>query len=190
MVHGTLMFDVDLATLEQVLNPSPEKLAIKGVASVRSRVANLCKYLPEVKSMDDLRMRLEDHLSCGYRDGEVLLLDEQLQAIACMAHKKFATEDWNYRHSVPKFVDIAPVVRRGRLACGIVEVALQVSDHSIVACRFGGDFIGDLSPEALEKALVGVSYERKSILECLAAMDVGRYFDGVQSNELLPLIVD
>ena len=82
------------------------------------------------------------------------------------------------------------MVRRGRLACGIVEVVLQVSDHSIVACRFGGDFIGDLSPVALEKALVGVSYERKSILECLAAMDVGRYFDGVQSNELLPLIVD
>lgn len=190
MVHGTLMYDVDLTTLEQVLNPPPEKLAIKGVASVRSRVVNLCKYLPKVKSIDDLRMRLEEHLSRGYRDSEVLLLDEQLQAIARMAHKKFATEDWNYRHSVPQGVDTTPMVRRGRLACGIVEVVLQVSDHSIVACRFGGDFIGDLSPVALEKALVGVSYERKSILECLAAMDVGRYFDGVQSNELLPLIVD
>ena len=140
--------------------------------------------------MDDLRMRLEDHLSCGYRDGEVLLLDEQLQAIARMAHKKFATEDWNYRHSVPQVVDTTPMVRRGRLACGIVEVALQVSDHSIVACRFGGDFIGSLSPAALEEALVGVTYEHKAIQECLVAMDIGRYFDGVQPEELLPLIID
>lgn len=190
MVHGTLMYNVDLAMLEQVLNPPSEKLAIKGVASVRSRVTNLCEYLPEVKSIDDLRMRLEQHLSRGYRDGEVVLSDEQLQTIAHIAHKKFATEDWNYRHSVPRFADTTPMVRRRHLACGIVEVVLQVSDHSIIACRFGGDFIGDLSPVALEEALVGVSYERKSILECLVTMDVGRYFDGVQSDELLPLIVD
>ena len=44
--HGTLMFDVDLATLERVLTPSPEKLSLKGVKSVRSRVCNISEYLP------------------------------------------------------------------------------------------------------------------------------------------------
>lgn len=189
MVHGTLMYDVDLATLEQVLNPPSEKLATKGIASVRSRVTNLCEHLPEVKDIDDLRMRLEQHLSRGYRDGEVFLHDEQLQAIARMAHEKFATEEWTYRRSVPKSANKGPVMHKARLACGMVEVALQVADHRIVTCHFGGDFIGSLSPTALEEALAGVSYEPKPIQERLTAMDVGRYFDGVQPDDLLPLII-
>ena len=40
------------------------------------------------------------------------------------------------------------------------------------------------------EALVGVTYEHKAIQECLVAMDIGRYFDGVQPEELLPLIID
>ena len=47
MVHGTLMFDVDLAELMQALAVPGSKLDAKGIASVRSRVANLKEYLPQ-----------------------------------------------------------------------------------------------------------------------------------------------
>ena len=42
MVHGTLMYDVNLDVLTQSLNPPATKLQTKGIASVRSRVTNLC----------------------------------------------------------------------------------------------------------------------------------------------------
>lgn len=190
MVHGTLMYDVDLATLEQALNPPIEKLSTKGISSVRSRVTNLREHLPEIKGIDDLRMRLEQHLSRDYQDAEVVLSREQLQEVASLAYKKFATEEWTYRRSVPESAARAPMVRKARLACGMVEVVLQVCDGSITTCHFGGDFIGNLPPTMLEEALVGVSYEPKFIQECLMSMDVGRYFDGVQPDELLPLIID
>ena len=41
IVHGTLMFDVDLDALENAIRPPAEKLQRHGVASVRQRVANL-----------------------------------------------------------------------------------------------------------------------------------------------------
>ena len=44
--HGTLMVDVDLNALGRYLRPAPDKLAAKGVQSVRSRVVNLAQLVP------------------------------------------------------------------------------------------------------------------------------------------------
>ena len=46
MAHGTLLFDVALDTLAEVLTPPREKYEKHGVASVRQRVANLKDHLP------------------------------------------------------------------------------------------------------------------------------------------------
>ena len=70
MVHGTLMYQVDLDVLTKVLNPSATKLQSKGVASVRSRVANLCDYLPNISDIQSFRKSLEEILSLKYADQE------------------------------------------------------------------------------------------------------------------------
>ena len=54
MIHGTLMFDVDLEMLTAALAVPGSKLSAAGVASVRSRVANLREYLPGM-SLEDFR---------------------------------------------------------------------------------------------------------------------------------------
>lgn len=46
--HGTIMIDVDTSHLSNVLNVSREKLQSKGIASVRSRVVNLCELSPDI----------------------------------------------------------------------------------------------------------------------------------------------
>ena len=63
MVHGTLMYNVDVDVLTHVLNPSTTKLQSKGIASVRSRVTNLCNYLPELSDIQAFKNRLEEILS-------------------------------------------------------------------------------------------------------------------------------
>ena len=46
--HGTLLVSADMSKLANYLTVSKDKLAAKGIASVRSRVANLCDFKPEL----------------------------------------------------------------------------------------------------------------------------------------------
>lgn len=183
MVHGTLMYDVDLEVLPQALTPSASKLQSKGIASVRSRVANLREYLPEVADIQTFSQRLEDILSRHYADAEYQLSSEDLASIQRLTDEKFAQWEWNYGRS-PK----ATLTHSARLACGTVEIHLQIAENRIVFCQFGGDFLGNLPTSEVESALIGVVYEANAISESLKKLQISQYFDGVEVVDLVGIM--
>lgn len=183
MVHGTLMYNVDVDVLTHVLNPSTTKLQSKGIASVRSRVANLCDYLPDIPDIQTFNQRLEEILSNNYTDTEYQLTETDLTNIQRLTDKKFATWEWNYGRS-PK----ATLVHSARLACGTVEIHLTLSENRIASCRFGGDFLGNLPASDVEKALTGIPYEINEIRKCLSKIEINRYFDRVLVDDLLEMM--
>ena len=184
MVHGTLMYNVDVDVLTKVLNPSNTKLQSKGIASVRSRVANLCDYLPEIPNIQTFSNRLEEILSCNNADTEYQLSDTDLANIQLLTDKKFATWEWNYGRS-PK----ATLTHSSRLACGTVEIHLTLTENRISSCRFGGDFLGNLPATDLESALIEVIYDTENIEKRLSSFTISDYFDGVTVEELIKLIL-
>ena len=183
MVHGTLMYNVDVDVLTHVLNPSTTKLQSKGIASVRSRVTNLCNYLPELSDIQAFKNRLEEILSNNYSDAEYKLSETDLAHIQQLTDKKFATWEWNYGRS-PK----ATLVHSARLACGTVEIHLTLAENRIASCRFGGDFLGNLPASDVEKALTGIPYEINEIRKCLSKLEISRYFDRVSADNLLEMM--
>ncbi len=183
MVHGTLMYNVDLDTLTEALNPPSTKLESKGIASVRSRVANLCELLPDITDIQMLIQRLEAILSEDYQDKEYVLSEAELAQIQKIADEKFATWEWIYGRS-PK----ATLVHSARLACGTVEIHLTLTENRITSCRFGGDFLGNLPTSEVEAALTGIPYEMNTIRECLSKMDISRYFDGAVPDDLVKIM--
>ena len=184
MVHGTLMYNVDVDVLTKVLNPSNTKLQSKGIASVRSRVANLCEYLPNVPDIQTFSKQLEEILSHHYQDTEYQLSEEDLANIQQLTDKKFATWEWNYGRS-PK----ATLTHSARLACGTVEIHLTLAENRISSCRFGGDFLGNLPATDLESALIEIIYDTENIRKRLSSFTIGAYFDGVTMEELIRLIL-
>ena len=184
MIHGTLMFDVDIDKLTQALCPPAAKLQSKGIASVRSRVANLHEYLPELPDISAFKEHLESILSNNYTDQEWTLSSEDIQNIEQLAHDKFERWEWIYGHSPRATLNFSE-----RLACGTVHIHLNIAENRITSCQFGGDFIGNLPTNDLEKALIGLPYDQDSISKALAQTDVSRYFDGVTPTELLQLII-
>ena len=183
MVHGTLMYNVDVDVLTHVLNPSTTKLQSKGIASVRSRVTNLCNYLPELSDIQAFKNRLEEILSNNYSDAEYKLSETDLAHIQRLTDEKFATWEWNYGRS-PK----ATLVHSARLACGTVEIHLTLAENRIASCRFGGDFLGNLPASDVEKALTGIPYEINEIRKCLSKLEISRYFDRVSADNLLEMM--
>ena len=182
MIHGTLMFNVDIDTLTQALNVSGSKLKAKGVASVRSRVANLSDYLPQCSDVTDLQALLQKELAGN--DEEVKLLPGQLDLISRSEQSKFGTWEWNFGHS-PE----ADISRSVRLGCGEVQMSLKLDHGRVKALDFGGDYLGALPSSELSAKLIGLPYERTQMAATLAAAEVSKYFDGARYEELLELII-
>lgn len=99
IVHGTLMYDVDIDTLTQALATPESKLVRKGISSVRSRVTNLKDYLPQFPTLDQLQEAL--HTIMAGDDGRIELPEEALQEIQHLSDVKFATDEWLYRNVAP-----------------------------------------------------------------------------------------
>ena len=97
MIHGTLMWDVDLDALTSALAVPGSKLEAAGVASVRSRVANLKEYLPQFDGIQAFRNALHGILAGA--DGEFSLTPEQLAEVDALADEKFRSWDWIIGHS-------------------------------------------------------------------------------------------
>lgn len=59
IVHGTLLYDVNLEALQQAITPTAAKLAKHGVESVRQRVANLRELTNAFADIHELRAYIE-----------------------------------------------------------------------------------------------------------------------------------
>ena len=180
MVHGTLMFDVDLSTLQEVLSVPGSKMAASGIASVRSKVANLKDYLPGFT--DVLEMQAALHGILAGSDAEVALDAGQMEAIDRMADEKFRTWDWIYGKS-PE----AQFKASRKFPCGTVELSWSVRRGLLEDVRFGGDFLGNLPAEGLAARLNGIRFEPESILAALQDAGVPDYFDSLGAEDLSEL---
>lgn len=183
MVHGTLMFNVDLEDLTRALAVPGSKLETAGIASVRSRVANLRDYMPQFSDIHDFQTELERILSRDNADSLVELSEEELSVISSMSETKFATWDWVFGHS-PE----ASRRDRRKFACGTVEVQVCVKHGCISELVFSGDFMGNLPAEELAAIIKGSHFEKDAVLERLSLVDVSSYFDKATASDLAGLI--
>lgn len=181
MVHGTLMFDVDLSVLQKVLSVPGSKMAASGVASVRSKVANLKDYLPGYADVLALKDAL--HAILAGTDSEVALSAAQLAGIEKMADEKFRTWNWLYGRS-PE----AEFKASRKFPCGTVEVSWSVRRGLLEDVRFGGDFLGNRPAEDLAARLDGLRYDKATLLAALQGAGVQDYFDGLAAEDLAGLL--
>jgi lipoate-protein ligase A len=177
MIHGTLMWDINLEDLTQALAVPGSKLEAAGVASVRSRVANLRSYLPAFPDIRAFQDALQEMLSAG--DGTIGLSPSQLEAVGKMADEKFRTWEWNFGRS-PR----TTFSRTKKFACGTVTAHYSLEHGVLSELQFTGDFIGARPAEELAEKLKG------SKLEDLRGLEVGAFFDALSTPEFLSLLQD
>ena len=176
MIHGTLMWDVDLEALTQALAVPGSKLEAAGVASVRSRVANLKDYLPGLADIDAFRHDL--HTILAGTDGEISLTAAQLDAVGRMADQKFRTWDWNFGRS-----PLTTFQNTVKFPCGTVTAHYSLNHGVFSELHFTGDFIGARPAAELAGKLIGHPVNE------ISGFDVSRYFDGLSSPDFLTLFV-
>ena len=181
IIHGTLMYDVDLDTLSKVLDAPGSKLQAKGIGSVKSRVANLKDYLPGLRSIDEVQAALQEILADG--DEVMELTGDQISEVMDMAENKFATWDFIYGRSRQ-----ADLVRSAKLPCGTVEAAISLDRGLITGISFCGDFLFDEPATELESKLTGCRFEHDALAGILDDETVSRCFPGTNSTDVLDLL--
>ena len=174
MVHGTLMFDVNLEDLMNALAVPGSKLSAAGIQSVRSKVANLKEYLP-YKTIGEFKEALSGLLSetPGQAGSDVVVGSDvlkpwQVAEVEKIASEKFRTWDWVYGHS-PK-TDFRKTVK---YPCGTVTANYSIKHGCITQVSFEGDFIGAKPVSELVEKIKGLH------VEDLSDVPVREYFDGV-----------
>lgn len=132
--HGTIMVDVDMAPLEKYLNVSPLKLQAKGVKSVRSRVANLRDYLPEL-TISQLNQALVEAFGAVYELPVTELRYEDLdQEAIARGQARFSDPAWIYGDSRP-----LEVSREARFDWGILRLDYSQRDGLITEAALWSD---------------------------------------------------
>jgi lipoate-protein ligase A len=102
MHHGTLLYDTDLAILQQVLSPPLPNLIAKASKSVHSPVRNLRSYLLEKNfsapdSNEFFAIFSQKLLAYFGLDALSSLTEEEMARIEAIRAEKFVRRDWNYR---------------------------------------------------------------------------------------------
>jgi len=168
--HGTMLLHTDLSRLGALLRPDPRKLAAKGVASVRSRVANLTEWVADLDhdrfcdAMVDTFREHHDH------DAPVELLDRSaLEAIPSLAAYYQHQSDWKWRFGeTPDFA----ITLKARFDWALVDVHLNTARGLVTAARVFSDSLRPDMIERVGEVLVGTPYRGVDLAARVRTVDV------------------
>jgi len=187
--HGTLMYDVDQTQIAKALQVPADKLATKGIKSVRSRVTNLKPYCaPEYQNLtiEEFRDTLAKEI-LGVSDlrqaHQYELTDADQAGVKVLADKYFNNWDWIYGND-PAY----SLTRRQHFTAGTVEFDLDVDQGKIKAIQIHGDFFGQLPIEDVTQQLTGVTYSLDAIQTVFEQLDVPSYFGKIPTADLVNLL--
>lgn len=159
--HGTLLINADLLRLVDYLSPTKRKLVSKGIESVRSRVANLREYVPDLTHEALTEQIFETFCSHYGETGEVEhLSSSELATIPSLNSYYEQLKDWEWRFG--KTPDFSHHLET-RFDWGEIDLHLDVRRGRIKAVRVFSDALNTDMIDYLNDTLQGVPYDRKHI---------------------------
>ena len=190
LLHGTLLFDVDLETLGKVLSVDPSKYESKGLKSVRSRVCNLKEVVPAGMDIRSFQAALEAALDAE----EYIPGGDDIAAIEVLAETKYRSWEWNWGSS-----PASTLQKKRRFPWGSLEIHLALENGLITNAAIYGDFFSDaavisgLSENAvlgIAKAMTGMKHQGQELRKLLASMPLEKIFIGSDPEELIAFFME
>lgn len=176
VLHGTILFDVDIENLVKAITPSDEKLISKGIASVRQRVTNIRDRL----SVD--KPGMIDFMSHHLCDETMTLTPAQISEVHRL-EKRYAAKDWIYGKNPP-----FTLIRKKKYPAGNIELRLDIKDGKIHGVQWCGDYFTLQSLDELTTLLIEKPYDKTLLNDVLKNIDVSQFIFRFTNEELLDLL--
>lgn len=170
--HGTILLHTDTESMVRYLNVSEEKLRSKGVDSVRSRVANLTDYLPDM-NVEAMECAMLEAFQKIYGGTAPEIPEERLDGEELAKLERFhASWEWNYGRKIRFQVE-----RTRKFPWGEVQILLSLNAGKVEECAAYGDALDTAFLPRLAEALRGIRWEGEELeraVEQLACEDKGQ----------------
>jgi lipoate-protein ligase A len=161
--NGTIMVSVDMAPLEKYLNVSPLKLQAKGVKSVRSRVANLRDFKPDL-TIDELKGALTIAFGQVYGLPVTRWQESDLdQNFIAASQKRFSDPAWIYGDCTPLANS-----REAKFDWGILRLDYNAEKGVITKAALWSDGLGGDFLSRVPGLLQGVKLEEGALRQALS----------------------
>lgn len=163
--HGTVLLRADKENMSRYLNVSKEKLASKGVASVKSRVANLCEFRPDI-TVEEMKQALVKAFSLVYglpaaRMEEDSLPETEIKRLT----EKFASWQWKYGRRIPFEYEM-----ERRFPWGGIQMQFHVNEGVIQEINVFSDAMDQETIGKLADRLKGCAYNEPSICQVVESL--------------------
>ena len=178
--HGTLLFDTSLNLLEDSIRLKHQDYKDKGVKSIRSTVTNIKEHLGEPMSINDFRDFLITFLSKSHPGLSIRpLKTEEKKEIQELADRKYKTWEWNFAYS-PRY----KLGRKLQTVKGILDINLEIERGKINKVLLTG-IERPTYFEVIEKSLLGVNHEEKSIRNKLNSINFDNSFHDLSIEDFI-----
>jgi lipoate-protein ligase A len=165
--HGTVLLNTNLTRLASYLNPDPKKLQAKGVASIRSRVANLSEIKPRIDHAQ-LCAALTQAFFSHYGSETIAehISPDVLPDLSGFAERyaKQKSWEWNFGNT-PDFMHTLDV----RFDWGGVELHFDVEKGVINRAHLFTDSLNPAPLETFAAQLPGTNYQPEALQTFLNA---------------------
>lgn len=169
--HGTLMVNVNVEDLSKYLNVSQEKLRSKGVDSVKSRVANLTEFCPEL-TISLLKEKLLEAFEEVYGLSAKKITPDMLEKKELdQAEEKFSSWEWIFGRRMEFQYEIDT-----RFPWGGVTMQLQVNKGIITDMQIYSDAMEQGFISRIPEYLKGCRYGKEDL--CVGMYRVPALNDG------------
>ncbi|MDR1229777.1 MAG: lipoate--protein ligase [Spirochaetaceae bacterium] len=165
MHHGTFLVHADLSLAARYLSPPQEKIAAKGVASVKSRITNLAEF-DHALTIEKLSGALVESAECGYGHEAVLLQDAFFdKAEIDGLEARFSAPEWKYGRSPECSMEVT-----SRFDWGGIDLHFDVVDGKIRNMAAFSDSMDEAFILGLPRYLNGIEFRSNAgLLEKIGA---------------------
>ncbi|WP_099189484.1 lipoate--protein ligase [Tepidibacter mesophilus] len=154
--HGSILVDANMEKLSKYLKVSKEKIASKGVESVRSRVVNL-KTIKEDITIENLKDNLISSFMEIYKGGSNIEYIKNEHDIKDL-YEKYSSWEWKYGET-PKF-DINFV---NRFKWGEIDLNLNLKNGDIDSVVIYSDAMNSTLIKDIENSLLKTQFKMDCI---------------------------
>lgn len=180
--HGTVLLNADKEYMSRYLNVPKEKLASKGVSSVKARVANLCEFCPDL-TVGRMKEALVGAFSRVYgleaeRMYESSLPEDEIGTMT----GKFESWEWKYGRKIPFEYEMGRRFSWGGIQMQFHVDGGKIREVNVFSDAMEQEMIGDLAV-----CLKGCPYDEAAV--CGGMEKVGRaHGEGAKISDIITLV--